>query len=161
MSYAGTIFGRATALLRLGGFGAGIVERKLQLVYVDCWIMLLFGLATIAAVTVLIRERRDFRRAVPLWTVPLLCAYCLVVGLFFFNRLLFTHAMLQWPLHNYIFTMLGSLAMAVVPVWCLYVVPNSDSADWKQRAAIRFSIVPLMHSLMMIIYILYSPVAME
>jgi hypothetical protein len=137
------------------------MERKLQLVYIHWSIMLLFVVATVVGVIILIRRRRDFSRAVPLWMTPVLFVYCLLAGLFFFNQEFFSHAMLVWPWYKFIRPMLRSLAIAVVPVACLCALPDRDPGEWKKRAPIRLAILPLLHSVTTIIYVFYSPSAIE
>ncbi len=141
--------------------GSQMTMRKLQLVYVHWSIMLLFLLVTIFAVGVLIRRRRDLSRAIPRWIIPVLGAYCLLVGLFFFNRGFFSHAMLAWGWYECLPSMLWSLAAAVVPVGCLYLTPDPDPREWRKRATVRLALIPVMHSVMTFIYVSWGLRAVE
>jgi hypothetical protein len=125
MFYDGTVFWQVLQSLGYGNLTGEIITRKLQHVYVHWSIMLVFLLATLVSLVVMVRRRRDFVQAVPIWTIPLLLVYCVVVGMLFFNEMGFSHAMLNWPVYKYIRTMLRSLAVAVVPVESGDIIPIS------------------------------------
>lgn len=159
-SYAGDQFWSGLEWLGLEDLLRGIPNRKLQLVYIHWSILLIALVVNVVAVAMLIRRSNELRRAAPPWATFVVLVYCLIAGLFFFNRMVFTHAMLQWPWQNFVLSMLGSVAVAVAPVWLLYVVGASDREAVKVPGRVYLALIPVLHSLMTIIYVL-NPGATE
>jgi hypothetical protein len=146
------------AMRGLGFHGKGATMAcKLVLVYANRWIMFLLLAAALLGIAVMIQRRRDLRRAVPLWTIPLLAAYCALAGRFLFNQNEFYHvgpAVIIDP------PMLRSLLVAAIPVAILYLVDLPNTKMWKETATVRLAVIPLAHLVMTVVY-LFSPYVHE
>ncbi len=73
----------------------------------------------------------------------------------------FTHAVLGWPWHMFVLSMLRSWAFAVIPVWLLYTIHAGDREAAKVGMRLCLALVPVLHSLTAVIYLVSPYVAME
>jgi hypothetical protein len=146
------IFRQVFERLEYHGLSGWVMARKLSLVYAPWWVIFLFVAAAVVGVAVLVQTRRHFRQAVPLWTIPLLCLYCALGGMFFFNQREFLDLM-PYPA---IPPMLRSLITAVVPIAILHVINRPESRAWKEGTAIQLALIPLVHLIMTVVYVFLS-----
>jgi hypothetical protein len=160
-AYAGDSFWRGVEWSGRHNLAGGIMNRKLELVYAHWSVLLVFFAVTVLAVAVLIRRSSELRRIVPPWVAVCILLYCLIVGLFFFNKMSFTHAMLQWRWHMFVWSMLRSLVLAAIPVWLLYVAGTVHPEIAKVPGRLYLALIPILHSLMVVLYVLNPYCAIE
>jgi hypothetical protein len=163
-AYAGDEFWRGAEWLGLDSLVHGFAARKLQMVYIHWVVLLIFIIATLWAAFTLIRRRRQLLHIVPFGIVPLLLAYCLLVGLSWFNTLAFRHAMMEWSFGDRFLSMLWSMVVAGVPVLALYLGQPSTSVQSmtsKDRVVLHLAIFPIVHSLLTTVCLLKQDFIVE
>jgi hypothetical protein len=133
------------------------IDTKLVLIYGNRWVLFLFLVGAFLGLAVMIQRRRDLLRAIPPWGIPLMCAYCVLAGRFFFNQNEFFHA---GPAQLTDPPMLRSLLVAVVPAAVLCLVNLLNTRRWREALTVRLAVIPLAHLVMTIVYLL-SPYLQE
>ncbi len=163
-AYAGDEFWRGIEWLGFGPPAHGFAVRKLQMVYINWLVLLVFAVAATWAVVALIRRRRQLRQVIPFWTIALLLIYCLVAGPWWFNTRGFYHGMIDWPLSKRLLSMVRSMGIAAIPVVGLYLGQPSVSArsmTGRDRVVLHLAIFPIVHSLLTPVYLLNQNFVVE
>jgi hypothetical protein len=161
LGYAGDSFWAGVGWLDSQTLAGEIFNRKLQLVYIHWTVLVAFLVVSVLAVAVLIRHRGELRRIMRSWVVACLVLYSAGAGLFFFNSLFFSHAMLAWPSRMFVLSMLRSAVVSVAPIWLLYVM---DAANREMAAIpmrVYLALIPILHSVMAVLYLSNPHCAIE